>query len=312
MLRLPGAWMWDFWLADDGDQYHAFFLFASRALQDERRRHHRAAIGHAVSDDLRTLGAGRRRARLVRPAGVRRPGDLDRQRRAGPRRPVVAAVHRRDPGRRPDLADHRRGHLGRPGGVAQGTDVAAGRRRRPLVRTAGRDWPEEAWRDPWVVPDPDGNGWHMLITARAKDGPADDRGVIGHAVSPDLLRWEVRPPLSKPGSGFGHIECPQVASVDDQLVLLFNSPRSPVLRRAAGHRGDRGHLLRAGRLANGTVRHRRGPPAHQRRPLLRAARSTTVPASRSCWPSTTTTPTASSSASCPTPYRSAGRTGSSE
>ena len=53
MLRLPGAWMWDFWLADDGDRYHLFFLFASRALQDERRRHRRAAIGHAVSDDLR-------------------------------------------------------------------------------------------------------------------------------------------------------------------------------------------------------------------------------------------------------------------
>jgi beta-fructofuranosidase len=39
MLRLPGAWVWDFWLADDGDRYHLFFLFASRALQDERRRH---------------------------------------------------------------------------------------------------------------------------------------------------------------------------------------------------------------------------------------------------------------------------------
>jgi beta-fructofuranosidase len=31
MLRLPSAWMWDFWLADDGDRYHLFFLFASRA-----------------------------------------------------------------------------------------------------------------------------------------------------------------------------------------------------------------------------------------------------------------------------------------
>ena len=53
MLRLPGAWIWDFWLADDGDRYHLFFLFASRALQDERRRHRRASIGHAISDDLR-------------------------------------------------------------------------------------------------------------------------------------------------------------------------------------------------------------------------------------------------------------------
>ena len=62
---------------------------------------------------------------------------------------------------------------------------------------------EEAWRDPWVFADPGGDGWHMLVTARANHGPADDRGVIGHAVSPDLKRWEVRPPISKPGSGFG-------------------------------------------------------------------------------------------------------------
>ena len=54
MLRLDDSWLWDFWLADDGDRYHLFVLFAARALQDERRRHGQAAIGHAVSDDLRS------------------------------------------------------------------------------------------------------------------------------------------------------------------------------------------------------------------------------------------------------------------
>ena len=52
MLRLPDSWLWDFWLADDGRRYHLFYLFASRALEDEHRRHGQAAIGHAVSDDL--------------------------------------------------------------------------------------------------------------------------------------------------------------------------------------------------------------------------------------------------------------------
>ena len=28
-------------------------------------------------------------------------------------------------------------------------------------------WPGEAFRDPWVLRDPAGDGWHMLITARA-------------------------------------------------------------------------------------------------------------------------------------------------
>jgi hypothetical protein len=50
-------------------------------------------------------------------------------------------------------------------------------------------WPGEAWRDPWVFADPDGDGWHMFLTARACAGPADQRGVIGHARSSDLVHW---------------------------------------------------------------------------------------------------------------------------
>jgi len=42
----------------------------------------------------------------------------------------------------------------------------------------------DAWRDPWVLRDPGGNGFHALITARARTGELDARGVIGHAWSP--------------------------------------------------------------------------------------------------------------------------------
>jgi beta-fructofuranosidase len=90
----------------------------------------------------------------------------------------------------------------------------------------GASWFDEAWRDPWVYPDPDGDGWHMLITARANHGPADDRGVVGHARSDDLLRWEVQPPLSEPGAGFGHLEVFQVETVEGRVVLLFNCLRN--------------------------------------------------------------------------------------
>src|SRR5919108_181915 len=70
----------------------------------------------------------------------------------------------------------------------------------------------------------------------ADDG---DRGVIGHARSPDLRRWEVRPPLSRPGSGFGHLECPQVATVEDRPVLLFSclDPQFSARRRSTGATG---------------------------------------------------------------------------
>ena len=52
MFVLPDSWVWDFWFADDGQSYHLFFLYASRALSDPDARHYRASIGHAVSADL--------------------------------------------------------------------------------------------------------------------------------------------------------------------------------------------------------------------------------------------------------------------
>jgi beta-fructofuranosidase len=240
MFRLPGAWMWDFWLADDGDRYHLFFLFASRALREEHRRHRRAAIGHAVSDDLKNW---------VQVSDV------------------VASA---DPPAFDDLATWTGSVVKGPGdrwwlfytgvtlvddrirqtiGAATSTDLEIWHRdpASPVVTADGRwyellgggEWHEEAWRDPWVLPDGDGDGWHMLITARTNHGPDDDRGVIGHAFSPDLQRWEVRPPLSQPGSGFGHIECPQVAAVEGRQVLVFSclDAQFSAARRGTGATG---------------------------------------------------------------------------
>ena len=100
-------------------------------------------------------------------------------------------------------------------------------------------WQDEHWRDPFVMADPGGNGWHLLITARANHGPLDDRGVIGHARSTDLRNWVVQPPLSEPGAGFGHLEVLQVSKVDGRYVLIFNClpGEYSAARRAAGDRG---------------------------------------------------------------------------
>ena len=44
-LSLPDHWLWDHWIADDGERYHLFFLRASRALHNPQRRHWRASLG---------------------------------------------------------------------------------------------------------------------------------------------------------------------------------------------------------------------------------------------------------------------------
>jgi beta-fructofuranosidase len=95
------------------------------------------------------------------------------------------------------------------------------------------------WRDPYVYPDPAGDGWHMLICATARPERRGvrtaGRGVIGHARSGDLLDWEIQPPLSVP-AGFGELEVPQVHVVDGQPLLIFSSgdAHQPPERLVAG------------------------------------------------------------------------------
>jgi beta-fructofuranosidase len=60
----------------------------------------------------------------------------------------------------------------------------------------------------------------MFMTARLKDGVADARGVIGHAVSENLLEWRACPPVTEPGE-FGHMEVPQLVQIDKRYYLLF-------------------------------------------------------------------------------------------
>jgi beta-fructofuranosidase len=221
MLTLPDSWTWDFWFADTGDAYHVFFLRASRALKDPHRRHWRAAIGHAVSDDLRHW--------TVLPD---------------------ALVHA-DPPAFDDMATWTGSVLRGPDGVwrmfytglshaddgtvqrigmATSEDLLTWHSHPQAVLEAdqrwyekhGGQWRQEAWRDPWVFPDADGDGWHMLITARANHGPSLQRGVIGHARSRDLDHWEAQPPLSQPNAGFGQLEVLQVEVVAGQPVLVFS------------------------------------------------------------------------------------------
>ena len=51
-LRLNYKWVWDFWFARDGGDYHIFYLQAPRSLGNPDLRQTHASIGHAVSKDL--------------------------------------------------------------------------------------------------------------------------------------------------------------------------------------------------------------------------------------------------------------------
>ena len=222
MLRLRDDWVWDSWVADDGDRYHLFFLKAPRSLKDPARRHTSARIGHATSPDLRDW-------EIQTDALAPQPGGWDDLAL------WTGSVARGDDGiwrlyysavstaRGLGVGDQRIG-------VAESDDLFSWRRvgDAPLIAPDPRwyrtlaDHPDasDAWRDPFVFADLGGDGWHMLITARATGAPRLRDGVLAHARGADLRTWELGPPVSLPG-GFGELEVSQVRIVDGQPLLVF-------------------------------------------------------------------------------------------
>ena len=231
MFALDDAWVWDFWVADDGERYHLFFLHAPTSLGDPEARHLSATIGHAVSRDL---FAWERRPDAVAKGGPGAPDDVATW---------TGSVVRGDD----DLWYLFYTSVGTsPAGVVQTVSAATSpdletftklpgplvRAGAPYERRADSLFDDEAFRDPWVLRDRD--GWHMLITARTPHGPLHDRGVVGHATSPDLRSCTLQPPLSPPEQGFGQLEVLEPFELEGQHFLVFNclAPDLPEQRRS--------------------------------------------------------------------------------
>lgn len=240
MLVLPDDWLWDFWLADDGERYHFFFLKAPRSLGNPDLRHWNTSIGHAVSADLTAwtvlpdaiapaIGPAFDDFTTWTGSAVRADDGTWLLFYTGTSRGDAILTQRIGVAMSPDLQTW----------TKRGTEPICVSDPRWYLQGVDPLGPDEAWRDPWVFRDPDGDGWHMLITARAKDGPADQRGVVGHARSRNLIDWEVGPPLSEPGRGFSHLEVFQIAEVEDRWVLVFSCLHAELSdeRRARGETG---------------------------------------------------------------------------
>lgn len=221
-LRLAGQWVWDSWFVRDGDTVHAFYLQASRALQDPNRRHRNVSVGHAISTDLKnwTVVADAL-AVSDSPAfdsyttwtgSVVREGDTWYM--------FYTGTSREDGGHVQSV------------GLATSTDLMTWTKHsnEAILRADSRwyakldltKWHDEAFRDPWVFKfNPSDELWHMLITTRVNSANPKFGGVMGHATSSDLIHWDAHPPLSAPEQGFGETEVFQFEVVDGVPIVLF-------------------------------------------------------------------------------------------
>jgi len=221
MLQLQDKWVWDFWLARDGADYHMFFLQANKSLGDPDLRHWNVSVGHAVSQDLRSwqilpdalapsVGNDEAPDSYTTWTGcVIRHQDEWIMYYTGTMRAEKGLVQRVCRATSKDLIQWEKS--------AHNPHVELDSRWYDGLKLAY--WHDASWRDPWVFKDPALDLYHMLVTCRTNAGAPNGRGAIGHATSRNLLDWDVQKPFLAPG-WFGEMEVPQVECIGGRYYLF--------------------------------------------------------------------------------------------
>ena len=221
-LKLPGQWVWDSWFAFDGENHHAFYLQASRALGDPNRRHRNTSVGHAISKDLKNWTVV---ADAIAPSESPAPdswttwtGSVIREDN-GQWRMFYTGTSREDAGQRQTVCAATSSDLMTWTKVENLPVVAADPR---WYKTLQGGFKNEPFRDPWVFKMAGETGWTMLTTAELNES-TDPRQAAAMAIakSDDLINWVVQPPKSQPDQGFGETEVFQYELVDGVPIILF-------------------------------------------------------------------------------------------
>ena len=230
VIALEDRWIWDSWYVRDGADWHGFVLTAPKSLGDPELRHFNVTQHHFVSKDLREW---RHLGEHLRPSEGPAFDDLT---------VWTGSVVQGDDGRwhlfytgggSAEKGLYQRiGHavsddlhrwervdagLGAPGLCLDMTGPVAEAYEK---EHALGHWHDRAMRDPWVMRDPEGEGWLMYFTARVpgREEP-NEGGAIGFATSPNLMDWTLREPVF--AGCFGQLEVPQVFEVAGRWYCLF-------------------------------------------------------------------------------------------
>lgn len=222
-LEFPDKRVWNFWFAQDGSDYHLFYLQAPHELAGREIRHWHASIGHSVSQDLRTW---EELPPILTPSEPEAwddcatwTGSIIRHEGewfllyTGTNQAEKGFIQRIGLATSPDLL-HWRKHPQNP--------VIEADPQWYEVFDSGT-WHDQAWRDPWIFQHPETGRFHAFITARAHEGAIDGRGVLAHAQSENLMQWEVLPPVTEPGD-FGYLDSPQLVGIGQYYYVLFSVP----------------------------------------------------------------------------------------
>lgn len=99
------------------------------------------------------------------------------------------------------------------------------------------------FRDPFIYVDEQTGDFKMLLAARVKEGPWNQRGVTMVATSKDLLHWTLdEKPFYAPKAYFTH-ECPDLFKMGDWYYLIFSEFSDKVITRYRYSKNQNGPWL---------------------------------------------------------------------
>ncbi len=225
VLSLKDKWIWDFWLAKNEDDWHIYFLQADNTLPHPDDRHRNVTQGHAVSKDLMNW------THMGTCFGPSKGPSFDDWTTwtgsvlQGP----DGTWHLFYTG-----TEHAKQGMHQRIGHATSTDMHSwvrvddglcldlqGPNAKYYEEYTPGHWHDRAMRDPWVIKNPDGDGWLMYFTARVPGRTEPNAGgAVGLATSPDLNTWTLQKPVYDSGD-FGQLEVPQAFKFRNKWYMTF-------------------------------------------------------------------------------------------
>ena len=227
VVALKDHFVWDSWYVHDGEKHHAFYLKAPTSIGDPELRHFNVSYGHATSTDLinwdhlgecfqPSKGDGWDNYTTWTGSVVRGDDDLWHLYYTG------TNESEKDGGLPQRLGHATSTDLHNWDRVGDGfiLDLEGPNAHHYEVEFARGKWHDRAMRDPWVMRDPEGDGWLMYFTARSSGTEeANAGGCVGFATSDDGYAWTLQPPVFT--GGYGQLEVPQVFKENGQWYCLF-------------------------------------------------------------------------------------------